>query len=71
MAYKLFTVSLDPEQIDALKHLAARSEMSASALARYAIARFLREPAIFLPAAHSDSRQGTKYRYDERVGGAK
>lgn len=67
MPYKLFTVSLEVDQIEALKRLARGSEMSASALARYAIARFLHEPAIFLPSAHSDTIYSNDSNYEKEA----
>lgn len=54
-----FTVNIDMETRDALNALAARSGMSAAALARQALWNFLANPVISLPAAHVVNKRFT------------
>ena len=49
-----FTINLTDETLSALHALAESSGIPAGVLARQAIHRFLREPAIALPQMHAD-----------------
>lgn len=59
--YYRLTVNIESAQQTSLAALSKETGLSASALTRLALQRFLREPAIFLPSSLSKSK-----RSDER-----
>ncbi len=43
------TITIEPEQMEALKALSNQWQIDVSVIMRYALAEFLRRPAIFSP----------------------
>ena len=54
------TVHLGAEQVAALKEMASRNGLSASALAQLAVGFLLANPALFLPPVLSQTRQNAE-----------
>ncbi len=67
MAYAKFTISLHPDQHEALKALAERNRMSRSAIIQLAVEKLLRDPLVFLPGNHTLSHSEMDHGHAEKA----